>query len=268
MPAATPRSRPRRARRSSDPEEVRKIAPLDRRVGEGDTITLGDTRFTVMETPGHTLGHIAYYDAQDATAFVGDTLFALGCGRLFEGTPAQMWDSLSRLARLPAETQVYCAHEYTAANARFALSVDDSEPVKARAQARVRAAREGRVDRADHHRRRACGPTPSCARPSSPGPSAAPQGDAVAAFAAMRAAKDAFKGLAGLADLRLGDDLDDPFRRWSTRHAQLGRDGDLHGLTLGHRARPAARKEAHVHDTGDHRQAFLVLAHPGRRRRR
>ena len=108
------------------PQEVTRIAPLDREVGGGDVVELGETTFQVIESGGHTLGHIAFFDAADRIAFVGDTLFALGCGRLFEGTPEQMWDSLQRLAALPDDTKVYCAHEYTASNARFALSVDDS----------------------------------------------------------------------------------------------------------------------------------------------
>ena len=88
-----------------------------------------------MDVGGHTSGHIAYYDAADGIAFVGDTLFAMGCGRLFEGSPEQMWTSLQKLAHLPDDTRVYCAHEYTAANARFALSVDSDPSVKARADA-------------------------------------------------------------------------------------------------------------------------------------
>ena len=123
------------------PAEVRRIAPLDREVGEGDVVGLGETRFQVIATGGHTLGHIAYHDAEDRVAFVGDTLFALGCGRLFEGDAAMMWSSLSRLAALPDDTTVYCAHEYTASNARFALSVDDDPALAARARA-VFAARE------------------------------------------------------------------------------------------------------------------------------
>ena len=123
------------------PAEVEKISPLDRVVGDGDIVALGETRFEVFDTGGHTLGHISYVDAPDRIAFVGDTLFALGCGRLFEGTPQQMWTSLSRLAALPDETQVYCAHEYTAANARFALSVAHGAALKDRAEA-VFAARE------------------------------------------------------------------------------------------------------------------------------
>jgi len=123
------------------PAEVTRIAPLDRTVKGGDVVALGETRFEVIETGGHTLGHIAYFDPTGEVAFVGDTLFALGCGRLFEGKPDQMWASLSRLAALPDETRVYCAHEYTASNARFALSVDDAPALKARA-GEVFAARE------------------------------------------------------------------------------------------------------------------------------
>ena len=115
------------------PAEVTRLTPIDREVRGGDEVMLGETRFEVIESGGHTLGHIAYFDAADRIAFVGDTLFALGCGRLFEGDPAQMWASLSRLAALPDETRVYCAHEYTASNARFALSVDDDPALKARA---------------------------------------------------------------------------------------------------------------------------------------
>jgi hydroxyacylglutathione hydrolase len=123
------------------PKEVTRIAPLDREVGGGDVVQLGETTFQVLESGGHTLGHIAYFDPADRIAFVGDTLFALGCGRLFEGTAEQMWDSLQRLAALPDETKVYCAHEYTASNARFALSVDDGPALKARTD-EIFAARE------------------------------------------------------------------------------------------------------------------------------
>jgi hydroxyacylglutathione hydrolase len=123
------------------PKEVTRISALDREVRGGDVVELGATRFEVIETGGHTLQHITYYDAADRIAFVGDTLFALGCGRLFEGDAAQMWASLQRLAALPDETTVYCAHEYTASNARFALSVDDDPALKRRAD-EVFAARE------------------------------------------------------------------------------------------------------------------------------
>ncbi|SEL96994.1 hydroxyacylglutathione hydrolase [Sphingomonas palmae] len=107
------------------PEAERaKIGALDRGVGEGDTVSLGAHAATVMHVPGHTAGHVAFHFANDAALFTGDTLFALGCGRLFEGTAEQMFDNLRRYAALPGETQVYCGHEYTQSNGRFALSVD------------------------------------------------------------------------------------------------------------------------------------------------
>ncbi|MEY4240876.1 MAG: hydroxyacylglutathione hydrolase, partial [Pseudomonadota bacterium] len=112
---------------------VRRAAPIDRVVAGGDTVMLGGTALEVTDTPGHTLGHIVYRSPADAQAFVGDVLFNLGCGRLFEGTPAQMWNSLQTLAAWPDDTVVWCAHEYTAANARFALSVDDRPEMAARA---------------------------------------------------------------------------------------------------------------------------------------
>jgi hydroxyacylglutathione hydrolase len=91
----------------------------------------------VIETPGHTLGHIAYWFRADRLAFVGDTLFSIGCGRVIEGTPAQMWDSLKKLRDLPEDTQIYCGHEYTLANIKFALSVDKDNPVLAAREAQA-----------------------------------------------------------------------------------------------------------------------------------
>ena len=123
------------------PAEVERVAPLDRVVSGGDVVTLGETPLQVTATPGHTLGHVVYRSVADGEAFVGDTLFALGCGRLFEGTARQMWDSLQILAAWPPETRVWCAHEYTAANARFALSLDDRPEMRAHAGA-IFAARE------------------------------------------------------------------------------------------------------------------------------
>ena len=163
------------------PKEVTRIAPLDREVQGGDEVLLGETRFRVIESGGHTLGHVAYYDAEDGIAFVGDTLFALGCGRLFEGTPEQMWASLSRLAALPDDTRVYCAHEYTEANARFALSLGDDPVLKARAT-ELSAARA-----------RGDPPVPTTIgleKATNPFLRAAN----AAAFADVRAAKDSFKG--------------------------------------------------------------------------
>jgi hydroxyacylglutathione hydrolase len=100
--------------------EAAKIPTADRLVAEGDTVMLGKHVATVLETPAHTAGHITYHFTDDAMAFTGDTLFAMGCGRLFEGTAAQMYANLQRLADLPSETSVYCAHEYTLSNARYA----------------------------------------------------------------------------------------------------------------------------------------------------
>ncbi len=91
---------------------------------EGDVVSLGAHQATVLETPGHTKGHIVFYLEKESVAFVGDTLFSLGCGRMFEGTPDQFWSSLSRLRDLPDDTTIYCAHEYTEANARFALTAE------------------------------------------------------------------------------------------------------------------------------------------------
>jgi hydroxyacylglutathione hydrolase len=113
--------------------EATKIPTADRLVGEGDEVRLGAHVATVMEVPAHTAGHIAYHFAEDGTVFVGDTLFAMGCGRLFEGTPAQMFANMQRLGALPAETRVYCAHEYTQSNGRYALVAEPgNEAIRAR----------------------------------------------------------------------------------------------------------------------------------------
>ncbi|HTN15279.1 MAG TPA: hydroxyacylglutathione hydrolase [Sphingomonadaceae bacterium] len=101
-----------------------KIAGVDRTVDQGDTVDLGEFTGNVINVGGHTMGHVAYHLPAAGIAFVGDSLFALGCGRMFEGTPPQFWASLSRLKALPPETQIYCAHEYTASNAKFALHAD------------------------------------------------------------------------------------------------------------------------------------------------
>ena len=101
-----------------------KIAGVDRTVANGDTVSLGEWTAEVIDVGGHTMGHIAYHLPEAGLAFVGDSLFALGCGRMFEGTPPQFWTSLSRLRALPGETTLYCAHEYTQSNARFALHAD------------------------------------------------------------------------------------------------------------------------------------------------
>jgi hydroxyacylglutathione hydrolase len=105
-------------------KDAHRLPPLDLAVGEGDTPRLGESGAIVLETPGHTLGHLAYHFEDDDVAVVGDTLFSLGCGRVMEGTMPMMHETLMRLADLPGETQIYCGHEYTQANSRFALTVD------------------------------------------------------------------------------------------------------------------------------------------------
>ena len=104
--------------------EAAKIPGIDEKVAEGDTVMLGTQPVRVIATPGHTAGHVSYHLPEASVAFTGDTLFSLGCGRLFEAGPEAMFASLAKLAALPGGTKLFCGHEYTAANARFALSVD------------------------------------------------------------------------------------------------------------------------------------------------
>lgn len=114
--------------------EAAKINGLDRTVGEGDKLMFGDFEVRVLDTPGHTSGHITYWIPSVAVAFAGDTLFALGCGRVIEGTMEMMWRSLAKLAAMPPETMVYCGHEYTLSNARFALTIEpENDALKRRA---------------------------------------------------------------------------------------------------------------------------------------
>jgi hydroxyacylglutathione hydrolase len=122
--------------------DAARIPGIDVLVGEGDELSFGDHRICVFDTPGHTRGHIVYYLPDNRVAFVGDTLFAMGCGRLFEGTPEQMWASLQKIMRWPDETAIYCAHEYTYANARFALTVEPDNLDLAR---RIKAVKERRA---------------------------------------------------------------------------------------------------------------------------
>jgi hydroxyacylglutathione hydrolase len=111
-----------------------RIPEIDVALGEGDSVKLGDETGTVFDTPGHTRGHIAFWFEHSQALFCGDTLFSLGCGRMFEGTAPQMWASLAKLRALPDDTRIYCGHEYTASNARFALAVDpDNAALRARA---------------------------------------------------------------------------------------------------------------------------------------
>ena len=108
--------------------DAARIPGIDLTVGDSDSVALGAVTARVFEVPGHTSGHIAYWFADSAALFCGDTLFGLGCGRLFEGSPEQMWASLSTLRGLPDDTLVYCAHEYTQSNARFARTIEPDNP--------------------------------------------------------------------------------------------------------------------------------------------
>ncbi len=119
-----------------------RISGIDTPLSEGDVYPFGNLKAQVMETPGHTLDHIVYWFEDAGLLFAGDTLFSLGCGRVFEGTPAQMWDSLQKLMRLPRETEVYCGHEYTLANAEFALTVESGNDALQMRAAQVRRLRE------------------------------------------------------------------------------------------------------------------------------
>lgn len=120
--------------------DAARIPGIEVEVGDGDAYTFGAETAQVFDVPGHTRGHIAFWFPESKALFCGDTLFALGCGRLFEGTPQQMWRSLGKLRALPDDTRVYCAHEYTQANARFALTVDPGNDALA--------ARSREIDRA------------------------------------------------------------------------------------------------------------------------
>jgi hydroxyacylglutathione hydrolase len=133
------------ARVTAPRNEKAPIPEVDIRVGEGDRIEVGSLAATVIETPGHTIGQIAYFFAAEKIVFTGDTLFSIGCGRVIEGTPAQMWQSLLKLRALPDDTEIYCGHEYTAANIRFARTIEpDNAALKARSTQVEQLVAEGR----------------------------------------------------------------------------------------------------------------------------
>jgi len=120
-------------------KEASKIPDIDVTVREGDVVTVGSLVGRVLETPGHTAGHVSYWFKTDKLAFVGDTLFSVGCGRILEGTPDMMWQSLLKIRNLPADTLIFCGHEYTAANVHFALTIEPKNiALRARAEEVVR----------------------------------------------------------------------------------------------------------------------------------
>ncbi len=121
--------------------DAARLPPLDVAVAEGDVVALGENAAEVIDVSGHTIGHVAYHFRAAGAVFTADSLMAMGCGRLFEGTAERMWESLSKLAKLPPGTQVYSGHEYTEANARFAATVDPDNPRLTARREAIRAAR-------------------------------------------------------------------------------------------------------------------------------
>lgn len=177
--------------------EADRIEGVDRAVKQGDIVLLGDWEARVIEVGGHTNGHVAYHLPGSGLAFVGDSLFSLGCGRMFEGTAPQFWASLLRLKALPPETLLYCAHEYTQANARFALHADpDNERLRRYAE-RVDVCRAKGIPTVPTNLARELAANPFL-RADDPALQArwadkgGKIGDPVATFAALRRAKDSF----------------------------------------------------------------------------
>jgi hydroxyacylglutathione hydrolase len=124
--------------------EAGSIPAIDVEVSEGDSVAVGNSIALVIETPGHTRGHISYLFPEDGIVFVGDTLFSVGCGKLLEGDAKMMWASLQKLMQLPPDTKLYCGHEYTNNNCRFALTVEpENDALRARAAEAAALAEEG-----------------------------------------------------------------------------------------------------------------------------
>jgi hydroxyacylglutathione hydrolase len=128
--------------RITGPAEAEKVSRMDRIVAEGDRIAVGNAEAIVWDIPAHTAGHIAYYFQDEGMIFVGDTMFAMGCGRLFEGTAEQMYANMQRIAALPEDVRIYCGHEYTLSNARFAVHADPGNQAVADRLAEVAVLRE------------------------------------------------------------------------------------------------------------------------------
>ncbi|HEV7717745.1 MAG TPA: hydroxyacylglutathione hydrolase [Arsenicitalea sp.] len=176
--------------------EADKIEGLDILVAPGNKAQIGSVELGVFGVPGHTLGHIAYYDAVGGHIFTADALFSLGVGRMFEGTPGPMWEGLLALRALPEDTLIYCGHEYTLSNAKFALSVDAKNPAL-----QIRAAEVQRMRDAGRYTipvtlamEKATNPFLRADTPELAAAMGLPGGDPVAVFAALRKAKDTFKG--------------------------------------------------------------------------
>ena len=175
------------------PAEVERLGTApDRVVAAGDTVSLGDFTAQVIDVSGHTNGHIAYHLPEADTAFVGDAVFALGCGRMFEGQPDQFWASLSRIKALPPATLLYCAHEYTASNARFALHADPDNAELQDYAAQIAKLRAAGTPTVPTTLGRELATNPFLRADDAALAARWGGGDAVATFAALRAAKDSF----------------------------------------------------------------------------
>ena len=176
--------------------EASRISGGDETVGEGDTVRVGDLAARVLDTPGHTEGHISYWYEADKLAFVGDTLFSIGCGRIIAGAAETMWRSLAKLRDLPDDTQVYCGHEYTASNVAFARTIEPQNPALLRRAEEVAALRSAQkptlpvtigAEKAANPFLRAGEPAVAAAVGLAGRPAAE-------VFAKLRAAKDTFRG--------------------------------------------------------------------------
>jgi len=177
------------------PGEVERIgASPDRVVDEGDVVTLGSLSARVLNVGGHTLGHIAYVFDDEKVAFVGDALFSMGCGRLFEGTPQQMWTSLQKIASLPDDATLYCAHEYTQSNARFAVTVDQGNTALKERVAEVERLRAANRPTVPMNLQLEKATNPFLRAPLLKEAIAMPNAQDWEAFAEIRSRKDNFKG--------------------------------------------------------------------------
>lgn len=174
------------------PQEVERIAPIDRVIAHGDIVLLGEWEAQVIDVSGHTNGHIAYHLPKAGIAFVGDSVFALGCGRMFEGEPRQFWESLGRIKALPPETMLYCAHEYTQANARFALHADPDNALLALYAAEIDSKRAAGLPTVPTTLARELDTNPFLRADSAALRDRWGGADAVETFAKLRAAKDNF----------------------------------------------------------------------------
>lgn len=176
--------------------EADRIPGIDRQIGDGDSFDFAGHRVRVIATPGHTLGHVAYHLPDDRLAFVADTLFALGCGRVFEGTLDEMFASVENIGALPPETILYCGHEYTEANFRFAITRDpENAALIARGEEIRRLRAEGKPTLPTTVAiERATNPYLRAAMPALRAAAGLPEGSPAEVFAATRRAKDSFKG--------------------------------------------------------------------------